>query len=142
MKYKKRSDGFRSGFEAKVAEDLRRRKIPYEYESRAYSVVLPVPGHYCRECASKSVARMSTYHPDFHLKGGRLIVETKGRFTARDRKLAARFKIQHPHTNYRLLFQRNNTLTKASKTRYTDWCEKNNIPCAVGTSVPQEWLVS
>lgn len=49
---------------------------------------------------------------------------------------------QNPDLDIRLLFMLNNTLTKQSKTTYTDWCEKRSIKCAVSREgeVPAAWL--
>ena len=42
----------------------------------------------------------------------------------------------------RLLFMRNNTLSKVSKTTYTDWCEARGIISHVSEDgrLPTEWL--
>jgi len=135
-----RPDGYRSAFEAKVAKDLTDRGVQFDYESVEYKLQVPgTPGHQCMECGEKRIVRLTKYTPDFQIAGGKLIVETKGRFTGKDRKVALAFIAQYPR-NYKLLFMRDNTLSKASDTKYSDWCNKNGIECAVGASVPAEWL--
>jgi len=78
------------------------------------------------------------YTPDFVLPNG-VVVETKGRWDARDRLFATAMVTQHGTTDYRLLFGADNKLSKNSKTRYSDWCEKNGVKFAVGKTIPEEW---
>lgn len=88
----------------------------------------------------------SVYIPDFPIrrKDGTIlfVVEVKGRFDPDDRKKIALVKQQHPTLDVRLLFQADNKLNKSSKTRYTDWCSKRGITCAVSKNgkIPDEWL--
>jgi hypothetical protein len=67
-------------------------------------------------------------------------VELKGRFTSADRTKTLLVLKHNPDIDLRFLFQANNTLTKTSKTRYSDWCDKHNIPWAVGERIPDEWF--
>lgn len=135
-----RADGYRSAFEARVAADLATRGVAFTYESVEYPLTVPgTAGHICMNCGMRRIARLTRYTPDFQIAGGALIVETKGRFTGRDRKVALAFVAQYAK-NYRLLFMRNNRLSKSSKTTYGDWCDKHGISWAVGPSVPGEWL--
>jgi hypothetical protein len=78
-----------------------------------------------------------TYTPDFILPNG-VIVECKGRLTVHDRTKHKRIKEQHPNLDIRFVFQYNNPITKGSKTRYTDWAEKNGFMWAMLT-IPPEW---
>ena len=87
---------------------------------------------------SYSIDETRVYLPDFRLANG-IIVECKGRLTSADRKKMKLVKMQHPDKDIRLLFQFNNKLNPRSKTRYTDWAEKNGFVCAVG-GVPDAWL--
>lgn len=66
-------------------------------------------------------------------------MEAKGRFDPQHRAKAIAFRQQYPHVEYALLFEENNKLSKVSKSRYTDWCDKNGILCSVGL-MPDEWL--
>jgi hypothetical protein len=74
----RRTSKFRSGFEAKTANYLRRLGIEFEYESLKVS--------YMRE---------ATYTPDFILPNG-IIIETKGLWTSEDRTKHLLIKEQHP----------------------------------------------
>ena len=140
MKYKKRGDGYRSGFEAQVAAQLKRKGVRFHYELTKYPVLVPVHGHACTKCTSTAIARRTTYLPDFTLLDAGILLEAKGKFTGRNRSMLVAFRQQHPGLGFRILFQRDNKLSKISKTRYTDWCKANGIACAVGTSPPKEWL--
>ena len=114
--------GFRSGFEHAVAGQLLDAGCEFEYEP--YSITYPAPDR--------------RYKPDFVLPNG-IILEVKGRFTGPDRAKHLRIKKAHPDLDIRFVFQVDNKLTKVSKTRYSDWCEKNGFPYCFVT-IPEEWL--
>ena len=116
---------YRSKYERDVCGDLDARKVKYDYEPTVLLYEVP--------------ARMHKYTPDVVLDNG-IIVELKGKFTAADRKKMVLVIEQNPDLDIRMLFMRNNTLTKISKTRYTDWCDKRGIKCAVGREIPKEWI--
>lgn len=132
----------RSGFERKVAKELDERGVDYGYESITYEITVPVRGknQYCADCRGAVILRDTVYTPDFFLPNG-IVVESKGRFTAKDRLIAKAMKEQHPDVDMRMLFMGNNKLSPSSKTRYMDWCERNNIKCAVSKTgkLPEEW---
>lgn len=130
---------YRSGYEAKIREDLDRREVAYDYEKYKYSLWLKGLHHVCDKCGSKYTSKAVTYTPDFSF-GAKLRVEAKGKLTARDRKLALAMKAQRPDVDYKMMFQRDNRLSKTSVTKYSDWATKNGIDYVIGTSVPQEWL--
>jgi hypothetical protein len=121
-------DPYRSGFERALAGALR---VLFEYEQESFRLTVAVARHSCRSCGSKEIIRHVSYTPDFFFKTG-WIIEAKGKFTPRDRKLALAFTEQYPTLKYGLCFQRDNRLTKSSKTRYSEWCEKHGIPYSVG----------
>jgi hypothetical protein len=68
-------------------------------------------------------------------------VEAKGKFDRDARRKMELVAKQHPDLDIRLLFMRDNKISKQSKTRYTDWCRVRGIKCSVSSSgdVPQEW---
>lgn len=117
----------RSNFEKKVASFLDKKKIKYTYEQDKISYVEP--------------ATNRKYTPDFKLPNG-IYIECKGRFTPADRRKMALIAEQHPELDVRILFMRDNTLSKTSKTTYTQWCAARGIHAAVhsGGEIPQEWL--
>lgn len=114
---------------------LRQHNVRYDYERESYPWVEEVPNAYCPDCGVCGVANRS-YTPDFFLENG-VIIEAKGRFTPKDRKIALAMKDQG--IEIKMLFQFNNKLSRKSKTRYSEWCEKNDIDYAV-REVPEEWI--
>jgi len=114
-------EGFRSAFESEIAKQARKQRIKFEYESE----VIPW------------IPKPKKYTPDFILPNG-IIVEAKGRLTVHDRAKHIAIRDQHPSLDIRFVFQYNNPITKGSKTRYTDWAEKNGFKWAM-THIPKEW---
>jgi len=83
--------------------------------------------------------QVRTYRPDFVLPNN-IIVETKGRFTAIDRRKHKRIQEQHPELDIRFVFTNSKALLyKGAKSSYADWCTKNKFKFADGT-IPEEWL--
>lgn len=120
VRKKARAAGFRSGFEQFLAGLLDDAKVGFEYETMS----LPwVENH--------------KYKPDFILENG-VIIEAKGRFTGKDRSKHLAVRKQHPDLDIRFIFQADNTLTRASTTRYSEWCEKHKFLYAFN-EVPEEW---
>lgn len=118
-------NGWRSGLEERVAKELTEAGVGYEYES----VKVKYDVHETR-----------TYTPDFILKKGYIIVETKGRFTTADRKKHLLIKEQHPKLDIRFVFQNSRAkLYKGAKSTYADWCDKHGFLYA-DKSIPEEWL--
>jgi hypothetical protein len=116
---------YKSWLEAGVANALKALKKKFQYEEVKLQYVVP--------------AQVHTYTPDFKLDND-IIVETKGRWKAEDRKKMGLIYEQHPELDIRMLFATDNKISKNSKTRYSDWCEKRGIKYAIGTEVPKEWL--
>lgn len=135
------STRMRSKFEQDVAKQLRNKRVDFEYEKwyLDYEQATHGDSFVCNTCGSKAISRQRWYLPDFVLKDTGLIIEAKGRFTAADRKKMKAVKDNHPDEDIRILFQRNNKIHKNSEKRYTDWCDDNGFPCAVGT-IPDDWL--
>lgn len=117
----------RSGFEDKIAANLTKAGVPFEYEKRKLSYTSPSKKH--------------IYTPDFELPNG-VIVEAKGKFDADARAKMVLVKKEHPELDIRILFQRDNTLRKGSKTRYSTWAQKNGFIYHVDDSgnIPEEWI--
>lgn len=117
----------RSGLEKRTAQYLDSKKVEYEYEVMVIDYEVP--------------AKVHKYKPDFILPNG-VIVECKGRFDAATRQKMAYVIEQNPDLDIRLLFMRDNTISKTSKTKYSDWCEKRGIKYHVSADghVPADWL--
>jgi hypothetical protein len=124
-----RKHGYRSGLEDKISEQLKFTGKTWSYESEKLKYTIP--------------ERVATYTPDFILikkDGSKMYIETKGRFTAIDRKKHLLVKSSNPELDIRLLFQTpNNKITKNSKTTYADWANKNGYLWAA-KEIPVEWL--
>jgi len=117
--------GYRSGFEHKVADQLTENKIKFEYETTVIDYIKPQTNH--------------TYTIDFTLPNG-ILVETKGRWVAEDRKKHLLIKKQHPELDIRIVFMSGRTkIRKGSKTTYGDWCDKNGIVWAE-KQIPEGWF--
>lgn len=139
MKYAKRKDGYRSGFEAVVAKNLERARVRFQYEAQKFTVLVPEHLRLCRKCGSQSVDRKATYLIDFKLGDG-WFIEAKGKLTSKNRSMLVAYRRMYPDHRFYLLFQRNNKLSKTSKLRYGDWCQKHSIQFAIGTQPPATWL--
>ena len=153
-------NGYRSGLEETVAEDLKRRGVEAKYEEVKIKYIKP--------------SKPATYTPDFvialpddpcphcdgtghfkHVTGERddctwcsgagvvshkIIIETKGRFVTADRQKHILIKEQHPELDIRFLFQNaRSRISKTSRTTYADWCRKHGFLFA-DKVVPEEWL--
>ena len=117
--------GFRSGLEERIAEQLDKAGVDYTYEQVKLNYIKP---------ASKHV-----YTPDFVLANG-IIVETKGRFLLADRQKHILVKRHNPTLDIRFVFSNSKArISKASRTTYADWCNKNGFKFA-DKEIPQEWM--
>lgn len=118
----------RSGFERKIAAALTERGIEYEYEVDKITYTVPESKHY--------------YVPDFKLPNG-VYVEGKGIFDRDSRQKMVLVIEQNPDKDIRILFMRNNKLTRTAKQTYGEWCDKRNITWAVSTKgeVPEDWTL-
>ncbi len=127
----------RSKFEAKVARSLKKggAKFTYEKEVWEYETTPSLKQIRCGECGSKDILVVKHYTPDFFLGNG-VVIEAKGRWSAANRRVALCFP------EVKLLFMRNNTLSKRSKTKYSDFCDKNGLDYHVSYDgeVPEKWL--
>ena len=116
--------GYRSGLEDRISEQLKGLGVPFEYEKFKIKY---------------EVNEVRTYSPDYVLPNG-IIVESKGRFVAADRKKHLLVKKQHPELDIRFVFSNSKAkITKGSKTSYGDWCDKNGYIYA-DKLIPEEWI--
>lgn len=123
--YYARKYGYKSGLETRTAEFLEEHNIPVKYEESKITYVIP--------------ERKTFYKPDFQLPNG-IFIETKGRFTAADRKKHILIKKQHPDLHIRFVFSNPNTrLRKGSKSTYATWCDKNGFKYSK-SEIPEEWI--
>ena len=117
--------GYRSGFEHKVADQLKENKTKFEYETTVIEYIKPETQH--------------KYTVDFTLPNG-ILIETKGRWVLEDRKKHMLIRQQHPELDIRIVFQNpRGKIRKGSKTTYADYCEKHGIKWAE-KEIPTDWL--
>ena len=116
--------GYRSGLEHKLSIYLKENKFKFSYESIKIE---------WEDLAYR------TYTPDFILDNG-LIIETKGRFLASDRRKHLAIQKQHPKLDIRFVFTNSRVkLYKGSKTSYGQWCLKHNFRY-YDRIIPEDWL--
>ena len=118
-------NGFRSGLEERIAQDLLEAGVNFPYEDQVISYQKP--------------AKIARYTPDFVLENG-IIIEVKGRFLTADRQKHLLVKKQHPDLDIRFVFSRSKEkISKKSKTTYADWCTKNGFTFA-DEKIPEAWI--
>jgi len=116
--------GYRSGLEHKVSVYLTERKHKYGYE--------------CLKIEWEDLA-YRTYTPDFVLNNN-IIIETKGMFTAADRRKHLCIKKQHPELDIRFVFENSKRkLRKGAKSTYGQWCIKYGFQY-FDRVIPEDWL--
>jgi len=130
---------FRSLLEKRFAAWVTNLKIKFLYEPIKIPYTIP--------------EQKRNYIPDFVISKKKaltiddlndtLIIETKGRFVAADRKKMQYIKADNPNLDIRLIFPADEYLTKQGRKnksgmRYSDWCEKYGFKYYIGTEPPQE----
>lgn len=131
----------RSRFEKDTAIWLFDNGVKYEYEAYQFPYTEPLRKNRarCSDCGGTALVRLGWYTPDFWIPSSKLFIETKGRFTAADRRKMLAVISENPDDRFVMLFMRDNKIHKRSNTTYTEWCSANNIECAVGEP-KEEWL--
>ena len=121
---KKKTSKYKSGLEEQVAKLLEGLGVSYEYESCKIPYTI-----------------QHNYHPDFILPN-HVHLETKGYWSAPDRRKIAAVKRDNPELDLRMVFQSPyNKISKGSKTTYAKWCEKHDIPWTHFHNIPIDWLI-
>lgn len=116
---------YRSGLEQEAAAFLESRQKKVEYEKLKIEW---------------EDLKYRTYTPDFELDNG-IIIETKGIFSAADRRKHLEIQKQHPKLDIRFVFSNANAkLYKGAKSRYCDWCEQKGFLWAHRV-IPEGWLL-
>jgi len=116
--------GYRSGLEHQLSLYLDEHKVKYDYENIKIE---------WEDLAYR------TYTPDFILYNG-IIIETKGRFLAADRRKHIAIKKQHPKLDIRFVFTNSRAkLSKGAKSSYADWCIKHGFRY-YDRIIPEDWL--
>lgn len=130
-KYRKQAKqaGYRSKFEFDIAQYLKKNKIEFQYEQCKLSYIVP--------------ETKRTYLADWLIGDDpNIIYESKGRFTAADRKKMLLVKQANPNHTIRMIFMNPSVkITKTSKVTYGDWCNKHGIEwCDFRKGLPKSWL--
>ncbi len=116
--------GYRSGLEHALSLYLDNLKVSYGYENMKIE---------WEDLAYR------TYTPDFTLDNG-IIIETKGLFTAADRRKHLCIKKQHPELDIRFVFTNSRSkLRKGAKSNYGEWCIKYGFRY-YDRIIPEDWL--
>ena len=119
-----RESGYRSGLEKKIADELERDGVKFQYEPKGWVT-------YNRPT--------SKYKPDFVLPNG-IVVEAKGQFLSSDRTKHKLIKEQHPNLDIRFVFSNSRTtIGSKSRTTYAMWCNRFGFEYA-DKSIPREWI--
>ena len=114
---------YRSKFEIRLAADLGKKNIDFEYEKATFQFA----------------PKIRSYPPAFYLPEFKIYIETKGRLTTNDRVKHLLIKDQWPDLDIRFIFVRaDNKISLKSKTSYADWCNRHGFIWAEG-SFPVEW---
>ena len=119
-----RKYGYRSGLEYKISLYLDNLKIKYDYEKLKIE---------WEDLAYR------TYTPDFVLYNG-IIIESKGMFTAADRRKHLAIKKQHPQLDIRVVFENSRRkLRKGAKSTYAEWCIRYAFRY-YDRFIPEDWI--
>lgn len=115
---------YKGGFEPKIARQLRKQKVKFEYECDRIPYI---------------VSRY--YVPDFTITTpyGTIYLEVKGYLRPQDRVKMAAVKATNPDIDLRIIFGADNKINRFSKMRYSDWAKKHNIPYAIKV-IPDSWF--
>lgn len=122
-------DDLKSKFEGEVYRGLKALQkehgFTFEYEPESFEYVV---SHW--------------YTPDWKVTrrdGTSFFIESKGYWRPDERTLLKRVKEQHDGIKINMLFQNNPKIHKNSPSRYSDYCEKNNIVYSIG-AIPEGWF--
>lgn len=111
----------RSAFERTLAQQLKRAKVGFKYESTKVPYTIS-----------------HVYNPDFILDNG-IIIEAKGYFRPGDIAKMRAVKAQNPDLDIRFVFMDADKRIPGQKTTHGQWAERHGFPYASG-KIPEEWL--
>lgn len=128
----------------KVVDVWRQQGYDSSYEHTVHKNISKL--HYHKEGLLLDYTVDYTYEPDFYWptsnEGDKpLLVETKGDLKRWDRKkFLCMFNQNRDRYAIKLLFPRETRLPGCSKLTNVQWAKHHGIDCAVGKTVPKEWL--
>lgn len=120
---------YRSRLEQRIADQLTKAGVPFDYESKTIKYTVP--------------SREARYTGDFFPKNASpIVIEGKGYFRdAKEREKFILLKAQHPDMDLRIVFQNAKLpIYKGSPTTYAMWAETNGIMWADGGVIPDSWI--
>lgn len=109
---------FKSKFEKSFHELLKSKHLDFPYEADVLGYTLSL-----------------SYKPDWKVRDG-LYLETKGKFDYIERRKLLAILRSNPGKEVRMVFQRNNKISKKSKLTYGDWCDTYGIKWSVFPELP------
>lgn len=122
-------DDIRNSFERDLYKQLRahqRKNYEVAYESEKLSYSVP-----------------KDYIPDFVLtfpSGRKIYIEGKGYFRSEDRRKLVAVRDGNPKIDLRIVFQRDQKLSKRHVMTYSQWATREGFKWAVGV-IPKDWLI-
>ena len=128
---------YRSKYERRQAERLLDNGITFEYESKVLEYLDPVNNGACADCGSNRVSAARLYTPDFYFPETGIFAETKGLFDQQSRRKMKNIAEQLKE-DVRMVFQRDNWLTKRHSMNYSRWSDLNGLQWAIG-DIPLGW---
>lgn len=121
---------YASRFEEYFAKALQEAGVKYQYEPESLQIWVPQSTAFiCDECDGSTIAKESWYLPDFVVRN--IILETKGKWDAPNRKKMLCVKEQWPELRVIMMFMADNYLTKNKKRNYSSWCESKDLEYVV-----------
>src|SRR5690625_420020 len=118
-------DQFRSGLERRIAAQLQRLGVGFDYEPFQIPYIQP--------------EKQRRYLLDFVLPNG-IVIEAKGRWETADRQKFIMIRDTWPDLDLRFVFSRSaTTISKTSKTTYGDYCESKGWLYA-DKEIPLSWI--
>jgi len=143
----------RSKFEGTIVAELKKRKIRFTYEPDKLDFFSDVRGGRCPACGHKPVQKKRYYVPDFRIKQYKkatdfgvfetftVYIEGKGKLTPSERTKLLDIRKHNPLADIKIVFMRDNKLSRNSTTRYSEWATANGFPNCVGPeNMPKEWF--
>jgi hypothetical protein len=145
---RKDNNGFASGIERNVNEQLKKSGLDFHYEDDEckfiYNKKLRLGK--CNTCDSHDVVEQHVYTCDFKFisKSGKEIwVEIKGHplaWKAETRAKHIAIKEQYPDRDLRFVFtDKEAKIKKGAKTTNSQWCKQKGFKCA-SRLIPKAWL--
>ena len=128
---------YRSEYERRQAIRLTEAGVNFEYETKQIQYTQSVYNAVCMDCGSSHCHSVRLYSPDFYFPQSGIFVETKGKFDAPSRTKMIDVCNQSEE-DIRMVFMRDNWLTRKHGMKYSRWCELKGIEYAIG-DIPLSW---